>query len=97
MADTGGSRVEGYRGDMDGPAHEGTYSSFIHFAAVATVFVAGCVVALAVGGLKGGWISAIVMIVLNVIATGIGLFSPSLSWRPPATVLGLLLLMLLLY
>jgi hypothetical protein len=82
---------------MDGPAHESMYGNFVHFTTVSAIFVASCVVALAVGGAKGGWISAIVMIVLSIITTAIGLFSPSLSWRPPAVVLVLLLLMLLLY
>lgn len=92
---TGG--VETYHPEMDGVEHESTYDNFTHFTAVGAVFVACIVVGLAVGGVKGGWMSAVAMIVLAHIATGIGLFSRSLSWRPPAVVLGLLLLMLLFY
>ena len=87
----------GYRPEMDAASHEGTYSAFTHFTTVASVFVTCIVVGLAVGGVKHAWLSAIVMIVLAHIATGIGLFSTSLAWRPPAAVLGVLLLMLLLY
>jgi hypothetical protein len=96
MANTTGS-ADTYHPEMDGVEHESTYDNFTHFTAVGAVFVAAIVVALAVGGVKGGWISALFMIVLAHIATGIGLFSRSLSWRPPAVILGLLLLMLLFY
>ncbi len=97
MAETSSAGTETYRPEMDGPAHESTYNAFTHFTAVGAVFVISIVVALAVGGTKGGWMSAIAMIVLAHIATGVGLFSASLSWRPGAVVLGILLLMLLLY
>lgn len=95
MAEAKGGDV--YHEDMDGPSHESTYDSFTHFTAVTGVFVACIVVGLAVGGVKHGWISAIVMIVAAHVATAIGLFSKSLAWRPGAVVLGLLLVMLLLY
>ncbi len=97
MADTTGAQVGGYRSEMDGPAHEATYDAFTHLTTVASVFVACIVVGLAVGGVKHAWISAVAMIVLAHIATAIGLFSKSLTWRPPGIVLGLLLLMLLFY
>ncbi len=97
MADTKHAPHMGYGPEMDGPAHESTYNAFTHFTAVGAVFVTSIVVALAVGGVKGGWMSALVMIVLAHVATGIGLFSTSLSWLAFAVVLWLLLLMLLLY
>ena len=95
MAATSGEGA--YRPEMDGPTHESTYDRFTHFTTVGAVFVACIVVGLAVGGIRQGWMSAVVMIVLAHIATGIGLFSRKLSWRPPAAVLVLLLLMLLFY
>ena len=97
MADTKHAPHMGYSPDMDGPTHEATYASFLHFAAVGVAFVLCCVVGLAVGGLKQAWLSAIFGIILAHIATAIGLFSPSISWRAPAAVFGLLLLMLLFY
>ena len=97
MAETSSAGTKMYRPEMDGPAHESTYNAFTHFTAVGGVFVASIVVALAVGGVKGGWMSALLMVVLAHVAAGIGLFSTSLSWRPGAVVMGLLLLMLLLY
>ena len=96
MANTDSAPLGEYRPDMDGPAHEAMYRNFIHFATVAATFVACCVTGLAVGGVRAAWVSAIVMIVAAHIATAIGLFTP-LSWRAPAIVLVLLLLMLLLY
>ena len=97
MAGTNGAELGGYRPEMDGPAHEGTYNRFTHFTVVTTLFVLCIVVGLAVGGVKHAWMSAVVMIVLAHIAAGIGLFSQSMAWRPVGIVLGLLLLMLLFY
>jgi hypothetical protein len=97
MADTKYAPHMGYRPEMDGAAHEATYTGFVHFTAVAVVFVLCCVVALAVGGVKHGWLSAIFGVILAHIAAAIGLFAPSISWRAPAAVLGLLLLMLVFY
>jgi hypothetical protein len=97
MADTKHAPHMGYRPEMDPAAHEGTYTSFVHFTAVGVVFVLCCVVGLAVGGVKHAWLSAIFGIILAHIAAGIGLFAPSVSWRAPAVVLGLLLAMLIFY
>ena len=97
MAGTNGAQVEGYRPEMDGPAHETTYNRFTHFTVVTSIFCASIVVGLAVGGVKHAWLSAVFMIVLAHIAAAIGLFSRSMSWRPGGIVLGLLLLMLLFY
>jgi hypothetical protein len=97
MADTKHAPHMGYGPEMDGPAHEGTYNSFVHFTAVAVMFVLCCVVALAVGGVKHAWLSAIFAVILAHIAAAIGLFAPSVSWRAPAAVLGLLLMMLIFY
>ena len=97
MADTKHVPSRDYSPEMDGPAHEAMYSDFVHFVGVATVFVACCVVALAVGGIRHAWLSAIFGILLAIGATAIGLFSRSMSWRPPAVILVLLLAMLALY
>ena len=97
MADTKHAPFMGYSPDMDGPNHEAMYRNFVHFTTIAVVFVLCCVVALAVGGIKQGWISAIVGVVLAHIAAAIGLFAPSVSWRAPAVVLALLVLMLVFY
>ena len=97
MADTKHASHMGYGPEMDAATHESTYSSFVHFAAVGVAFVLCCVVGLAVGGIKQAWLSAIAGIILAHIATAIGLFAPSVSWRAPAAVLGLLLLMLIFY
>ena len=97
MADANEAPTGSYRPEMDGAAHEWTYGAFTHFTVVASVFVACIVAGLAVGGIKQAWLSAIVMIVLAHVATGIGLFSNSLAWRPGAAVLAVLVLMLLIY
>ena len=97
MAQTNSNSAVGYRPEMDGKSHEKTYGGFTHFTVVGAVFVLCIVVGLAVGGVKHAWLSAVFMIILAHIATAIGLFSPTISWRAPGTILGLLLLMLLLY
>ena len=48
-------------------------------------------------GFISGLLSAILGIVLAIIATSIGLFSRTMSWRPSAVVLVILLAMLALY
>lgn len=98
MAESGGTSTGGaYHPDMDEKAHETTYVSFTHFTTVAAVFVVSCIVALAVGGVKHAWVSSLVMILLAIVTTAVGLSSPRLAWRPPAVVLGLLLMMMVFY
>lgn len=92
-----GPTSAGYSPEMDGPAHEAMYNSFVHFATVASLFVIGCVVGLAVGGIKHAWLSAIFGIVVVHIAAAIGLFAPGLKWKPGAAALGLMLFMLLFF
>lgn len=97
MAQTNPNSATSYRPEMDGKAHEKTYDGFTHFTVVGSVFVACIVAGLAVGGMKHAWLSACFMILLAHVAAAIGLFSPSISWRAPGAILGVLLLMLLLY
>jgi hypothetical protein len=97
MANVTQGPLEGYRPEMDGPSHEATYKAFTHFASVAMLFVMCCITGLAVGGTRHAWLSAVFGIILAHIATAIGLFSTKVSWRAPAAVLVLLLVMLLLY
>lgn len=68
---------------MDYPEHERTYNGFVHFAEVATVACIAIVLALAVGN-KGAWGTAIFGTLLTLVATGVGIASPRLSWRAPA-------------
>jgi hypothetical protein len=97
MADTKNASYMGYSPDMDGRSHEATYHGFVRFAEIATAVVVCCVLALAVGGIKHAWLSAIFGVILAHIAGGIGAMSPSLSWRAPAVVAVLLILMLIFY
>jgi uncharacterized MAPEG superfamily protein len=97
MADTKHAPYGGYSPEMDGPAHEATYNRFVHFTTVATLFVAGCVVGLAVGGIKHAWLWAIFGIIIVHIAAAIGLFAPSLKWKPGAIALGIMLFMLVFF
>ena len=81
---------------MDYPEHERTYTGVVHFAEVATVASLAIVAALAVGGTKHAWGTALIGTLLAVIGTGIGIAAPSISWRAPLVSLVLMLLALLL-
>ena len=81
---------------MDYSEHERTYTGFVHFAEVATVACLAIVSALAVGGTKHAWGTALIGTILAVIGAGVGIAAPSISWRAPVVALVLMLLALLL-
>ncbi len=97
MAETDHAPQQGYSPDMDGHAHEATYQGFVRFAEIGSVVVICWVLALAVGGIKHAWLSAVLGVVLSAIAGAIGAISPSIAWRAPAAVAALLVIMLILY
>jgi len=97
MAETKHAPHGGYSPDMDGPTHEATYRGFVRFAEIGTVVVLCWVLALAVGGIKEGWMSSIFGVVFSSIAGAIGAASPSIGWRAPAVIAAILGLMLVLY
>ncbi len=97
MVDTKHAPHGGYSPDMDGPTHEATYRGFVRFAEIGTAVVLCWVLALAVGGVKHAWLSAIMGVIFSAAAGAIGAMSPSIGWRAPAAVGVLLLLMLALY
>ena len=81
---------------MDYQEHERTYVGFVHFAEVGTVCALAIVAALAVGGTKHCWGTALIGTLLAVIGTGVGIAAPSIGWRAPVVALVLMLLALLL-
>ncbi|MDX3808663.1 aa3-type cytochrome c oxidase subunit IV [Bosea thiooxidans] len=82
---------------MDYPEHERTYAGFVHLAEVGTVVGLAIVAALAVGGVKHAWGTALIGTLLAVIGAGVGIASEKISWRAPIVALVLMLLALLLY
>jgi hypothetical protein len=82
---------------MDARTHEATYNGFIKFAEIATAVVICHVLALAVGGIKHAWLTAIFGVVLSLAAGGLGAMAPSIGVRAPAAVGVLLLLALVFY
>lgn len=81
---------------MDYEEHERTYAGFMHFSEVGTVAALAIVAALAVGGTKHAWGTALIGTLLTVIGTGVGIASDKISWRGPVVALVLMLLALLL-
>lgn len=97
MVDTKHASHGGYGPDMDAQAHEATYNGFVRFAEIGTAVVVCHVLALAVGGIKHAWLTAIFGVILSLIAGGIGAVAPSIGIRAPAAVGVLLLLALIFY
>jgi hypothetical protein len=97
MAETTKGQVPGSHPDMDYAAHEGTYSSFIHFSEVGTVAVLAIVAALAVGGAKHAWFMAGLGVFLALVTAAIGLASSKIGWRAPLVPLLLMMASLALY
>ena len=65
-------------------------------AEVGTVACLAIVAALAVGGTKHAWGTALIGTLLAVLGTGVGIAAPSIGWRAPLVALVLMLLALLL-
>lgn len=97
MAETKHAPYAGYSPDMDARSHEATYGGFVRFVEIASVVVACQVLALAVGGIRHGWLTAIFGVILSLAAGAVGAMSPSVGVKAPAVVAGLLLLALILY
>ncbi len=97
MANTKHAPHGGYSPEMDGPAHEVTYNGFVRFAEIATAVIICHVLALAVGGIKHAWLTAIFGVILSLAAGAIGAVAPSIGVRAPAAVGVLLLLALFFY
>ena len=97
MAETDPGTATTYRPDMDGPTHEATYRGFVTFVEIASSIVVCWVLALALGGVREAWMSAILGVVLSGVAGALGAFSPRIGWRAPAVVAVLLALMLAFY
>jgi hypothetical protein len=97
MADTKHAPHGGYSPEMDGPAHEGTYNGFVRFAEIGTAVVICHVLALAVGGVKHAWLTAIFGVILSLASGAIGAIAPSIGVRAPIAVGVLLILALILY
>ncbi len=97
MADVKHASHGGYSPDMDGRAHEATYHGFVKFAEIGAAVVICHVLALAVGGIKHAWLTAIFGVILSLVAGGVGAVAPSIGVRAPAAVGVLLLLALIFY
>lgn len=63
----------------DLPAHEATYSGFVHFATVGTVHVIDLVFGLATGGVMGHWFTALVIFIIAIVGCIVGLASKTLT------------------
>lgn len=80
---------------MDYKSHEDTYKGFMHFTEVGTVACLAIVAALAVGGVRHAWMTAIFGTLLTLVTTAIGIAAPKIGWRAPTVPLVLMLLALL--
>lgn len=96
MAETDHVPTAGYSPDMDAASHEATYRGFVRFVEIGTLLVICWVLALALGGVRHAWLSAIVGVVLSWVAGAVGA-TTAIGWRAPAAVAALLAVLLLVY
>lgn len=94
MADTKTLTGLNYSSAMDEKTHEQTYRGFVRFVEIGTVTVLCWVVALAIGGVREAWITAIVGVLVSWAAAAVGAFVPAIGWKVQAFVLVSLLLIL---
>lgn len=90
MADTKTATGDAYSPAMDGKTHEETYRGFVRFVEISTFVVISWVLALAIGGLKEAWLTAIAGVVLSSAAGALGALSPSIGYKAAAAVAALL-------
>lgn len=96
MADTKTVSGVTYSAAMDGQTHEQTYRGFVRFVEIASGVVICWVLALAVGGVREAWLTAIAGVVLSGAAGAVGALAPKIGWKAPAVVAVLLFLYLIL-
>ncbi len=96
MADTKTFTGLSYSPAMDEKTHEQTYRGFVRFVEIGTVTVLCWVLALAIGGLREAWITAIIAVLVSWVAAAVGAFVPAIGWKAQAVVfVGLLLILAL--
>ena len=71
----------------DYPAHETSYESFVHFTFIGILAVVNILLGLAVGGVMGHWLPAVVIFILAVAGAVPGLLSGSRTSSSVAFVL----------
>lgn len=96
MADTKSLSGATYSPAMDGATHEQTYRGFVRFVEIATGVVICWVLALAIGGIREAWLTAIAGVVLSGAAGALGALSPQIGWKAPLVV-GILLALYLAF
>lgn len=96
MADTKTFTGISYSPAMDEKTHEQTYRGFVRFVEIGTVTVLCWVLALAIGGLREAWITAIIAVLVSWAAAAVGAFVPAIGWKAQAFVFAALLLILAL-
>ena len=86
MADTKTLSGAAYSPAMDEKTHEQTYRGFVKFVEIATGTVICWVLALAVGGLKEAWLTAIAGVLASWAAAALGAFVPAIGWKAPVLI-----------
>jgi hypothetical protein len=81
---------------MDEKTHEQTYRGFVRFVEIGTGVVLCWVLALAVGGIREAWLTAIFGVILSGVAGAVGALAPAIGWKAPLAV-GILLALYLAF
>ncbi|HTQ83011.1 MAG TPA: aa3-type cytochrome c oxidase subunit IV [Pseudolabrys sp.] len=93
MADHGTVEYASATGN-DYPAHELTYEHFVHFTYVGILHIVCILLGLAVGGVKGDWLLASVILLLAIFGAIPGLASRS---RAPSTAVFVICFLIFVY
>ncbi len=96
MAETKTVSGAAYSPAMDAKTHEQTYRGFVRFVEIATGVVICWVLALAVGGVREAWLTAIAGVVAASAAGAVGALAPAIGWKAPLVV-GVLLALYLFF
>ncbi|MBY0257394.1 aa3-type cytochrome c oxidase subunit IV [Methylobacterium sp. J-078] len=96
MADSKTVSGAHYSPAMDEKTHEQTYRGFVRFVEIGTGVVLCWVLALAIGGIREAWLTAIFGVILSGIAGTVGALAPAVGYKAPLAV-GILLALYLAF
>lgn len=84
-----GDQPAGHEGTGDIVEHEKTFEGFLSVLAIGVQHIASCLVGLAIGGLEGHWLPALILIALATVAALIGAFEKRVGLKPGAVILAI--------
>lgn len=84
-----GDQPAGHEGTGDILDHEQTFEGFLSILSVGVQHVVSCLIGLAIGGVEGHWLPALVLIALATVAALAGAVDKRIGLKPGAIILGI--------